>query len=135
MLCVPATHTHTHTTAKSAGSFCYCVSLTGVTGARGDIPADLKDFVARIRAVTDKNLAVGFGISTPEHVAQVAALADGVVVGSAILNAIDAAGGDGASTAERAGKVQAFVAGLKAGAKKTGNGAPAAGAGNGNVRA
>lgn len=111
------------------------MSLTGVTGARGDIPADLKGFVARIRSVTDKNLAVGFGISTPEHVAQVAALADGVVVGSAILNAIDAAGGDKATTAERAAKMQTFIAELKAGAKKTGDGASAAGAGTGNVRA
>jgi hypothetical protein len=95
---------------------------------------DLKDFVARIRSVTDKNLAVGFGISTPQHVAQVAALADGVVVGSAILNAIDAAGGNDATTAERASKVQAFIAELKAGAKKTGDGAPAAGAAKTNVR-
>lgn len=94
---------------------------------------DLKDFVARIRGVTDKNLAVGFGISTPQHVAQVAALADGVVVGSAILNAIDAAGGQDASTAERAAKVQAFIAELKAGAAKTGDGAPAAGAMKSNV--
>ncbi len=122
--------------AKSAGSFCYCVSLTGVTGARGDVPTDLKDFVDRIRAVTDKNLAVGFGISTPAHVAKVAALADGVVVGSAILNAIDAAGGQDATPAERAAKVQAFIAELKAGAKKTGDGAPAAGAdAKSNVRA
>lgn len=42
-----------------------------MTGARGDVPVDLKDFVARIRSVTDKNLAVGFGISTPQHVQQV----------------------------------------------------------------
>ena len=104
-----------------------------MTGARGDIPVDLKDFVARIRGVTDKNLAVGFGISTPQHVAQVAALADGVVVGSAILNAIDAAGGQDASTAERAAKVQAFIAELKAGAAKTGDGAPAAGPMKSNV--
>lgn len=105
--------------AKSAGSFCYCVSLTGVTGARGNVPVDLKEFVARIRSVTDKCLAVGFGISTPEHVAQVAELADGVVVGSAILNAIDSAGPD-ASIEERAAKVQAFIAELKGGAGKPG---------------
>ncbi|EWM22581.1 tryptophan synthetase [Nannochloropsis gaditana] len=105
--------------AASAGSFCYCVSLTGVTGSRSDVPVDLKDFVARIRAVTDKNLAVGFGISTPTHVAQVAALADGVVVGSAILHAIDSAGPQ-SDTQARAAKVQAFIAELKGGAQKPG---------------
>ncbi len=121
--------------AKSAGSFCYCVSLTGVTGSRSDVPVDLKDFVARIRAVTDKELAVGFGISTPEHVAQVAELADGVVVGSAILNAIDSAGPD-ADSATRAAKVQAFIAELKAGAGKPGGAGDAgrvAHQGNGEV--
>lgn len=102
-----------------------------MTGARGDVPVDLKDFVGRIRAVTDKNLAVGFGISTPAHVAQVTALADGVVVGSAILNAIDSAGPD-ATTAQRAAKVQAFIAELKGGAKK--DAAAAGAAAHSNVR-
>lgn len=105
--------------AQSAGSFCYCVSLTGVTGSRNDVPVDLKEFLGRIRAVTDKELAVGFGISTPEHVQQVAKLADGVVVGSAILNAIDSAGPEASSEA-RAKKVEGFIRELKAGAGKPG---------------
>ena len=65
--------------------FVYLVSITGTTGARDSLPADLPSFVDRVRAVTDKPLAVGFGISRPEQAARVAALADGVIVGSAIV--------------------------------------------------
>lgn len=71
-------------TARSRG-FVYLVSVTGITGARTRLPTDLGAFVRRVRAVTDKPLAVGFGISTPEQAGQVAALADGVVVGSALV--------------------------------------------------
>ena len=74
-------------TERSRG-FIYLVSLVGTTGARGSVAGDLADFVARVRAVTDKPLAVGFGISTPEQAAQVAAMADGVIVGSALIKAI-----------------------------------------------
>ncbi len=79
--------------ASAAGSgFLYCVSLSGVTGARGALPPDLPDFVARVRErAGDVPLGVGFGISRPEHAAAVARFADGVVVGSALLNAFDAA--------------------------------------------
>lgn len=65
--------------------FIYCVSRTGVTGARDQLPPDLPDLVARIREHTSRPIAVGFGISTPEQVRQVAQIADGVVVGSAIV--------------------------------------------------
>ncbi|KAL1510979.1 hypothetical protein AB1Y20_005804 [Prymnesium parvum] len=85
--------------AKCASSFLYCVSLTGVTGARAALPTDLPKFVARIREHTDLPLAVGFGISTPEQVKQVAEIADGVVVGSAIVAAIDSANGGNATGA------------------------------------
>ena len=74
-----------------ASSFMYCVSLTGVTGARTALPTDLSGFIERVRKHTDTHLAVGFGISTAEQVAEVGAIADGVVVGSAILKAIDGA--------------------------------------------
>jgi len=77
--------------AKTATSFLYCVSLTGVTGARTELPPDLPDFLNRIREQTSLPLAVGFGISTPAQVAQVSKIADGVVVGSAIVSAIDSA--------------------------------------------
>ncbi len=64
-------------------------SVNGVTGARDHLPANLMEVVARARAATDKPLSVGFGISSPEQVEQVAAIADGVVVGSAFMKAID----------------------------------------------
>jgi len=77
--------------SSNAGSFMYCVSVTGVTGARGDLPSDLKSFVDRVRENSNAPLAVGFGISTPEQVAEVSRVAEGVVVGSAIISAIDSA--------------------------------------------
>ncbi|CAM9331807.1 unnamed protein product [Chrysoparadoxa australica] len=97
--------------ASCADSFIYCVSVTGVTGARTGLPTDLKDFVARIRKSTDKPLAVGFGISTPEQVRDVAALADGVVVGSAIMNAVDRVPAN-APIAEKAANLKDFTANL-----------------------
>ena len=77
-------------TARAQG-FIYLVSLTGVTGARRRLQQDLADFVARVRAKTSLPLAVGFGISTPEQAAAVGRLADGVIVGSALINAADTA--------------------------------------------
>lgn len=74
--------------SQVAQGFLYCVSLTGVTGARETIAAGLADFLARVRSHTDLPLAVGFGISTPDHVRGVAQVADGVVFASALLNLI-----------------------------------------------
>ena len=65
--------------------YVYLVSVTGTTGARDSLPADLAEFIARVRAITDMPIAVGFGISTPEHASAVARLADGVIVGSAVV--------------------------------------------------
>jgi tryptophan synthase alpha chain len=77
--------------ARSQG-FVYLVSVTGITGARSELPADLSDFVRRVRAVAERRppserpyLAVGFGVSSPELSAQVARIADGVIVGSALV--------------------------------------------------
>lgn len=75
----------------TGGGFIYCVSLSGVTGARDRLPEHLAAFVARVRAHTDLPLAVGFGVSRAEHVAEIARIADGAVVASALLNAVDAA--------------------------------------------
>jgi len=63
--------------------FVYAVARPGVTGARDELPEDLKDSVARIRQI-----AVGFGISTPQQVAAVCEIADGAIVGSAVINVI-----------------------------------------------
>ncbi len=69
--------------------FIYLVSLTGVTGARETLPEELSQFVQRVRSETQKPLAVGFGISTSAQAKMVAEIADGVIIGSAIINAID----------------------------------------------
>jgi tryptophan synthase alpha chain len=69
--------------------FIYLVSVTGVTGARDKLPADLAAFVARVRKATSQPLCVGFGISTPPQAKQVAAIADGVIVGSRIIQLME----------------------------------------------
>ncbi len=73
---------------QSVTSFVYCVSVTGVTGARQELGAALPDLIGRLRARTDAPLAVGFGISTPEQAARVADLADGVIIGSALIDLV-----------------------------------------------
>lgn len=77
--------------AAAASGFIYCVSTTGVTGARSALRQDLPDFVARIRRHTDLPLAVGFGVSTVEQAEAVAGYADGVIVGSALVDMIASA--------------------------------------------
>lgn len=77
--------------ARHSTGFIYLVSVTGTTGARADLPSHLAEFVARVRRLTELPLAVGFGISTPDQAAAVAGMADGVVVGSALVKL---AGGD-----------------------------------------
>lgn len=74
--------------AQSAG-FIYCVSLTGVTGERDALSSSVANLIARLRRHTDKPLGVGFGVSTPEQAREVSALADGVIVGSAIVKRIE----------------------------------------------
>jgi tryptophan synthase alpha chain len=73
--------------AAHGSGFVYVISRLGVTGARNDVPADLAETVGRLRGVTTLPLCVGFGVSRPEHAAAVARLADGVVVGSAMVRA------------------------------------------------
>ncbi|NTU72359.1 MAG: tryptophan synthase subunit alpha [Coriobacteriia bacterium] len=68
-----------------SGGFVYCVSSLGVTGERAELPPELADLVARVKASTELPVAVGFGVSTAAQAAAVAAVADGVVVGSAIV--------------------------------------------------
>ena len=73
---------------KASSGFIYYVSLTGVTGARRQLPDTLRRQVSLARRFTDKPVCVGFGVSTPGQIKTVAAVADGVIVGSAIVNAI-----------------------------------------------
>jgi tryptophan synthase alpha chain len=74
--------------SRSSG-FIYLVSLTGVTGARNELPEELEGFVAMVRERTEKPLCVGFGVSTPEHARRIAKIADGVIVGSRIIQLLD----------------------------------------------
>jgi tryptophan synthase alpha chain len=75
--------------AAAASGFIYCVSTTGVTGVRASLRRDLPDFVARIRTHADLPLAVGFGVSTVEQAEAVAKYADGVIVGSALVQMVE----------------------------------------------
>lgn len=90
--------------AGRAAGFIYLVSVTGITGARDQVAADLAEFAARVRAETDAPLAVGFGISRREHVAAVGAVGEAAIIGSALTNVIASAPPD-----DRAGAVQRFL--------------------------
>ena len=80
--------------AKEAEGFIYIVSSLGVTGVRSEITTDLSAIVKVIRENTDVPCAIGFGISTPQQAAGMATLADGVIVGSAIIKILEAKGKD-----------------------------------------
>ena len=78
--------------ADASRGFVYAVSRTGVTGTREEVAADARDLVRRLRKFTRLPIAVGFGISTPAHFAEVAEFADAAVVGSAIVQVVELAG-------------------------------------------
>ncbi len=95
--------------AEMASGFIYCVSLTGVTGARTELSQGIKAMLDRVRRYTDLPLVVGFGISTPEHVRTISHMADGAVVASALINYIETLAEDDMVTG-----VSEFVRDLKA---------------------
>ena len=80
--------------ARLARGFIYVVSVTGITGERRSLPPELDTQIRTLRLVTTKPVCVGFGVSTPEQVAAVGALADGVLVGSAIVRLVERHTGD-----------------------------------------
>lgn len=82
--------------AAEAKGFLYVVSSMGVTGVRSEITTDLGAILANIRKATDVPACVGFGISTPEQAAEIASIADGVIVGSAIVRLAEQYGGHAA---------------------------------------
>jgi tryptophan synthase alpha chain len=95
--------------ATETRGFLYYVSLTGVTGARDEIAEGVEESVRAIRRISDVPICVGFGVSTPEHARRVGAFADGVVVGSALVDRIDRA----ASPDEAIEAAAQFVVDLK----------------------
>jgi tryptophan synthase alpha chain len=96
--------------AKTSRGFIYVVSLTGVTGERKELPAELASQIEVLRGVTAMPLCVGFGISTPAQAAAVGRIADGAVVGSAIVRLVEARAGS-PTLVDDVGK---FIAELKA---------------------
>jgi len=98
--------------AKVAKGYIYCVSVTGVTGARTELPPGLGDFLARVRGAVGAELplAVGFGLSTHEHIKSVGEFADGAVMGSAVIRSLRSDGAEG---------IEAFVRGIVTGEKPT----------------
>lgn len=96
--------------AQGSTGFVYVVSRTGVTGSENAVPTDVTSLVQRVRSLTDRPVCVGFGISTPEHVRMVCEVADGAVVGSALVGKIHREWNGGAGRAA----VVEFVRELKA---------------------
>ena len=96
--------------ARRTTGFVYAISRTGVTGAGQEAPPEVKDLVALLRKETDRPICVGFGISKPEHVKRVCEVADGAVVGSALVDLLHTKWRDGAGREE----VVAWVKALKA---------------------
>jgi len=76
--------------ARASKGFIYYVPMTGITGSKLSLDASFESHIARIRKVSDKPVAVGFGISTPEEAAVLSRFADGVIVGSAIVKRVQA---------------------------------------------
>ncbi len=97
--------------ARRSRGFVYLVSLTGVTGERKELPPDLAAQIRALRAATPKPVCVGFGIATPEQAAAVGRLADGVIVGSAIVRLVEQKTGSATLVSD----VGDFIASLKAG--------------------
>jgi tryptophan synthase alpha chain len=95
---------------RATRGFVYVVSLTGVTGARAELPVDLQRNLRALRAVTTKPICVGFGIGTPAHAAAVAPMVDGVIVGSAVVQLVERYGADPDRLLREVGD---FIAGLK----------------------
>lgn len=93
-LIAPTSHERIAMIAKEAAGFVYCVSSLGVTGMRSNIATDIGGMVDLVRRSTDVPCAVGFGISTPEQAAKMAAVSDGAIVGSAIVKLCEAYGAD-----------------------------------------
>lgn len=104
--------------SAAASGFIYCVSTTGVTGARASIRADLPAFLARLRSHTDLPLAVGFGVSTPEQAGAIAADADGVIIGSALVSLVAQSETVQAGTAAVTGFITEAKAAVRAATKR-----------------
>ena len=75
--------------AEKSRGFIYLVSVTGVTGTRNSLPLDVSKFIRKVKKFTNKPVCVGFGISTPEQAARISGIADGVIIGSKLIELIE----------------------------------------------
>jgi tryptophan synthase alpha chain len=89
LLAPTSTEERIRAVAAASTGFVYCVSRTGVTGVRDELPEGVRELVLRIREQTPTPICVGFGISRPDQAREVAAVADGVIVGSALVKMIE----------------------------------------------
>jgi len=108
--------------ARASRGFIYMVSLTGVTGERAELPPDLAQHLRTLRGITTKPVCVGFGISTPEQAARVGAVADGVIVGSAVVRLVE----QHATSSTLLDEVGSYIATLKAALRPGGPASPGA---------
>jgi tryptophan synthase alpha chain len=97
---------------ENCSGFVYCVSTTGTTGVREGIPQELQGQLSRLRSRTRLPLAVGFGISRPEHVDVLRGIADGVIVGSGLVRMLDKVGVDEVTCASAVTQIGELAAGM-----------------------
>jgi tryptophan synthase alpha chain len=105
LLAPTSTDDRIKTVAERSRGFIYLVSLTGVTGARKNLSPELQSFVKRVREKASQPLCIGFGISTPEQAAQAASYADGVIIGSRLIELIE--------TDSTLDSLKSFITGLR----------------------
>ena len=103
--------------AELSTAFVYYLSVSGITGERDRLPADLEPNLRQLRSVTDRPVCVGFGISRPEHLKELAGLADGAIVGSAVVKRIAEAAGRGGGAGGIAGELTAYCEQLLCGVR------------------
>ena len=84
-----------------SSGFLYYVSVTGITGERNSLPNDIRDNIAWLKEHTQLPICVGFGIAKPEHVKMLAPVADGLIVGSAIVRLMEQAADDRNEVAQK----------------------------------
>ena len=90
----PTSHERINSIAEDAEGFIYCVSSLGVTGVRSEIGTEIADMIKQVKVISATPCAIGFGVSTPEQAAKMAAISDGVIVGSAIVKLVAEYGRD-----------------------------------------
>ena len=111
LLAPTSTEARIEAAARHASGFLYCVSLVGVTGARTSLPASVGKLVRDVKAASPVPVAVGFGVSTPAHVRMIAkAGSDGVVVASALVDALGPDGRDIAGLSALVGRLREATA-------------------------